>query len=92
MADKFFPHCLIAFALFKSIAGTVTVFVKSKGASGKAVFDVICDYCFLVFDGYVVPIQLVIYGYAAVAGYVEAVFHWESPHKQCHTYCFYNYR
>ena len=79
MADKFLPHCLIAFALFKSIAGTVPVFVKSKGASGKAVFDVICDYCFLVFDGYVVTVKFVIDGNSCVSDDIKTFCQSNSP-------------
>ena len=71
MVQQIPAHLLVAFPLLKGVAGAITVFKKGQRAAGEAFFYVFLDDGFLVLDGYVVPVQLVVYGDSGVAGDVK---------------------
>lgn len=68
-------HLLIAFALLKGVAGAVAVLEKGEAAAGKLRFYKVLDDGFLVLDGYIVPVNLVIDGDTGVACYAEGFCH-----------------
>ena len=72
-------HLLIAFALLKGVAGAVAVLEKGEAAAGKLRFYKVLDDGFLVLDGDVVTVELVIDGNTGVARYVEGFGHGYSP-------------
>ena len=75
MAHQAAAHFLIALALLERVAGTVAVLEKGEAAAGKLRFYKVLDDGFLVFDGYIVPVDLVIDGNAGVARYAEGFCH-----------------
>ena len=75
VANQLPAHGLIAGALVEGVAGAVTVLVEGQGAVGEPLFHKVLNDGFLVFDGGVVPIQLLVHGNATVAGDVEVFDH-----------------
>ena len=75
MAEQLFPQFLIALTLFKGISRTVTVSVYIKLSVGKSPRHVVSDERFLVLDGGVVLVQLLVYGYSAVPCYFQLIVH-----------------
>ena len=71
MAHQFLAHLLVPFPLLKSIAGAVTVFKEGQRAAGKTAFHIFLNDGFLVFDGYILPVQLIIHGDPGVSGDVK---------------------
>ena len=72
-------HNLVALPLLEGIARAVPVLVEGEGAAGEFVLDEVLDDGLLVFDGHVVPVQLVIHGDAAVARNGKGLGHWVPP-------------
>ena len=75
MPDQALSHGLVALPLFKGIAGTVPILIKGQAASRKTAVHKVPDDGLLVFNGNVIPVQLLIYGDAAVAGNVKGFSH-----------------
>ena len=75
MAHQAAAHLLIALALLKGVAGAVAVLEKGEAAAGKLRFYKVLDDGFLVLDGYIVPVDLVIDGDTGVACYAEGFCH-----------------
>ena len=72
-------HFLIALALLERVAGAVAVLEKGQAAAGKLCFYEVLDDGFLVLDRYVVAVEFVIDGNAAVACYVKGFNHGYPP-------------
>ncbi len=60
-------HGLVALPLLEGVAGAVPVLIEGEGAAGELAFDKVLNNGLLVFNGSVVPVQLLIHGDAAVA-------------------------
>ena len=69
MADELSAHGLVILALLKRVAGAVTVFIERQCAVGESLPDIVSDDGFLVFDGYIVAVQLFVNRNAAVSCY-----------------------
>ena len=72
-------HGLVALPLFEGVAGLVPVLVEGEGGVREFLPDKVRDDGFLIFDGGVVPVQLLVHGDAAVAGNIEFFNHWSHP-------------
>jgi len=59
----------------EGVAGAVPVLAEGQGAAWEFLLHEVRDDGFLVFDGGVVPVQLLVHGDAAVAGDVKAFDH-----------------
>ena len=79
MPDQPLSHGLVALPLLKGIAGTVPILIKGQAASRKTAVHKVPDDGLLVFNGNVIPVQLLIYRDAAVAGNVKGFGHVYSP-------------
>ena len=79
VANQTLSHGLIAFPLLKGIAGAVPIFVECQGAFRESLINIILNNGFLVFNGHIVPIQFIIHGDSAVAGYVKMFNHGAPP-------------
>ena len=75
MAHQLPAHGLVALPLLEGVAGAVPVLVESQGRVGEFLLDEILNDGLLVFNGSVVPVQLLVHGDAAVAGDVKAFDH-----------------
>ena len=73
------PHGLIALPLLECVAGAVPVLIEGKGAAGEFLPDKILDDGLLVFDGHIVPVQLVVHRNSAIAGDVKSLGHVPLP-------------
>ena len=72
-------HILIALALLKCVAGAVPILKKSEAAAGEMGLYIVGEDGFLVLNGDIFLIQLVVHGDAAVAGDVEGFSHSNAP-------------
>ena len=72
-------HILIALALLKCVAGAVPILKKGEPAAGEMGLYIVGEDGFLVLDGNIFLIQLVVHGDAAVAGDVEGFGHSNAP-------------
>ena len=72
-------HLLIALALLKGVAGAVAVLKEGEAAARKALLHKVADDGLLVFDGDVIPVQLIVHGNAGVTGDVEGFDHGGLP-------------
>ena len=79
MVQQIPAHLLVAFPLFKGVAAAITILEKGQRAAGEAGFHVFFDDGFLVLDGYVVTVQLVIHGDSGIAGNVKGFGQGGSP-------------
>ena len=80
MPDQPLSHGLVALPLLKGIAGTVPILIKGQAASRKSAVHKVPDDGFLVFNGHIVPVQLLVHGDAAVAGNVKGFGHNKPPY------------
>ena len=62
------PHGLVALPLLKGVAGAVPVLIEGEGAVGEFLFDKVLDDGLLVFDGHIIPIQLIVHRNAGITG------------------------
>ena len=69
------PHGLVALPLLEGVAGAVPVLVEGEGAAGELLLYEVLDDGFLVLDGHVVPVQLLVHGDAGVAGDIKGLGH-----------------
>ena len=84
VTHQLFAQCLIALALFKRVTGAVTILVEGEGAAREFLFDKVLNDRLLVFDGHVVPIQIVIDRNSAVTRNVKFFDHvWLPPFRYC---------
>ena len=74
MAHQALPHGLVALPLLEGVAGPVPVLIEGEGAAGEFGFHKILDDGFLVLNGHVVPVQLVIHRNTAVARDIKAFY------------------
>ena len=72
-------HLLIALALLKGVAGAVAVLKEGEAAARKALLHKVADDGLLVFDGDVIPVQLIVHGDARITGDVEGFDHGGLP-------------
>ena len=72
-------HLLIALALLKGVAGAVAVLKEGEAAARKALLHKVADDGLLVFDGDVIPVQLIVHGNAGVTCDVEGFDHGGLP-------------
>ena len=61
-------HGLVTLPLLEGVARAVSVFKKGQGAPGKPGLDEVGDDGLLIFNGHIVPIQLLVHRDSAVAG------------------------
>ena len=61
VVNQSLTHFLVTFALFKGIAGTITVLKEGQRASGKFGLHIICNNGFLMLNGDVVLVLLIIH-------------------------------
>ena len=79
MGHQAAAHLLIALALLKGVAGAVAVLKEGEAAARKALLHKVADDGLLVFDGDVIPVQLIVHGNAGVTGDVEGFDHGGLP-------------
>ena len=79
MAHQLPAHGLVALPLLEGVAGAVPVLVESQGAVRETALDEVREDGLLVFDGGVVPVQLLVHGDAAVTGDVKFFNHLLHP-------------
>ena len=68
-------HFLIALPMAEGVTGTVPILKKSEAAAGEMGLYIVGEDGFLVLDGNIFLIQLIVHGDAAVAGDVEGFSH-----------------
>ena len=68
-------HGLVVFPLLEGVAGAVAVLVEGQAGIGEPLAHEVRDDGLLVFDGRVVPVQLLVHRDAAVACNVVAFDH-----------------
>ena len=83
MGHKAAAHGLIALPLAEGVAGAVTILEKSQTAVGEMGLYIVGEDGFLVLDGNILLIQLVVHGDAAVARDVEGFGHGDAPLVKC---------
>ena len=79
MAHQALPHGLVPLPLLEGVAGAVPVLVEGEDAAGEPVADKILHDGLLVFNGDIVPVQLVVHRDAAVPGDLKGLGHVPSP-------------
>ena len=79
VAHQLPPHGLVVLPLFEGVARAVPVLVEGQGTAWEFLLYEVRDDGLLVFDGGVVPIQLLIYRDAAVSGNIKAFNHGSTP-------------
>lgn len=77
VAHESLAHDLVTLALLKGAARVVTVLIKCQVAAGKPLLYEILNDGFLVLDGYIVPVELIIDGNTPVACNAKSF-------QQCH--------
>ena len=73
------PHGLVALALLKGVAGAVPVLIEGEGTAGEFLLYKVLNDRFLVFNGYVVPVQFIVYRNTAVACNIKCFNHGFPP-------------
>lgn len=79
MGHQLPAHRLVALPLLEGVAGAVPVLVEGEGTVGELLLYKVLDDRFLVFDGGVVAVLLLVYGDTAVSGNVEFFNHSSPP-------------
>ena len=79
MPDQPLSHGLVALPLLKGIAGTVPILIKGQAAAQESAVHKVPDDGFLIFNGHIVPVQLLVHRDPAVSGNVIGFGHGYSP-------------